>query len=44
VGAYLDGGRCEGAEPSTVLSLKDGPDLVRVGPISERELLQTLTS
>lgn len=44
VGAYLDGGRCEGAEPSTVLSLTDGPDVVRTGPIPERELLQTLTS
>jgi L-threonylcarbamoyladenylate synthase len=44
VGAYLDGGRCVGAEPSTVLSLTDGPKLVRVGPIPERELLQRLTS
>jgi L-threonylcarbamoyladenylate synthase len=44
VTTYLDGGRCEGAEPSTVLSLTDGPDLLRAGPISERELLQTLTS
>jgi len=44
VGAYLDGGRCEEAEPSTVLSLTDGPELVRAGPIPERELVQTLTS
>jgi L-threonylcarbamoyladenylate synthase len=44
VGAYLDGGRCEGAEPSTVLSLTDGPELMRAGPIPEHELLQRLTS
>jgi L-threonylcarbamoyladenylate synthase len=44
VRAYLDGGRCEGAEPSTVLSLMNGPELVRAGPISEDELVQTLTS
>ena len=44
VTTYLDGGRCETTEPSTVLSLTDGPDLVRAGPIPERELVQTLTS
>ena len=41
---YLDGGRCEGTKPSTVLSLTDGPDLLRAGPISERDLRQTLMS
>jgi L-threonylcarbamoyladenylate synthase len=44
VGAYLDGGRCEGAEPSTVLSLTNGPEVMRAGPIPEHELLQRLTS
>jgi tRNA threonylcarbamoyl adenosine modification protein (Sua5/YciO/YrdC/YwlC family) len=38
VSHYLDGGACAG-EVSTVLSLADGPRVLRQGAIAERELL-----
>jgi L-threonylcarbamoyladenylate synthase len=37
VGAYLDGGVCDGV-PSTVVSLLEGATLVREGPISLEEI------
>ena len=37
VGAYLDGGVCDGA-PSSVVSLLDGIEMLREGPISPADL------
>ncbi|MDQ3958526.1 MAG: Sua5/YciO/YrdC/YwlC family protein, partial [Actinomycetota bacterium] len=39
VDAYLDGGACDG-EPSTVLSLTNGPRVLRAGGLPEEELLR----
>lgn len=43
VDVYLDYGRCD-APASTVVSLVDGLDVVRPGPVSESQLRQVVTS
>lgn len=44
VSVYIDGGRAGKGVASTVVSLLGEPSVLRVGPISEEEIRQTLTS
>jgi L-threonylcarbamoyladenylate synthase len=44
VDVVIDGGQTPGGEPSTVVDCTQAlPNILRVGPISEREVLSTLT-